>query len=1173
MSFQLFVRSYYQPKKLAQLLLNIVNEKESGFTSLNRFLKKYFLKSYSYWLEQENPIDWMINEADFSSDKTEINNLLKEISHQKIALWKSEIENLSEDNIDAIDSAYNLLAFPGYGHFIETYRKTPNALYEISIDKRQGNQNKLFFLFLIMNTPGLLMIHEESLRDINRTLTWLIAHGDHTQDQNLIEKTFSIINEQIANYPVTILNCVLSMGEGVYQTDNSELINFFIDRLISQGFQSPMISGVGNDWKIKVNNAHIQNIRTWLKIVGNKPQWSSSLISAMTIYLSVCGVFIRDTDLFPRDLTFFLNSDIGPVYNLTKQLLRLLPAFFNDIGAEGKLRDTSTRMDEIFHRKDKLVHFLRKQSHVESSNRIIDFFEATLLFWDSKDTKHLEPFVPPDILNQVDTSGIYVSGIHRIISYLFSKDINQPKDILSIPKTQISNRINEIRGLSEQDRERANLAISFYKLLNSKYNFDYAEFESYISQLNVEAFPELEKLKDAISEKDLRNKTRKLLDYMDRLKSLILSEDSFEIREDIYKKRHFTVDIPSMYGTYHELKFDAMGLSLRVESLVNVLFEELINQIDLNLLTKATFIEIFDLLLLFDKALKLDGISSVEMERQLDLLAHSLEIREFSFTQYVDLFKGFTHTVSNIINDHFHNIHEPNLSRIFSTISLGQILPKYLPDATDDKERLISRISEIFFRDRIATSLGIQQLDLFISRILTKLFSQSEKLSDEQLNHLLNYDHKRAISLLNPKKSKLYGIIDLGNKGLNLIKLQSYGYPIPHGFIITTEVFRNRAIINNYPPAEENFRQQLSKKLTQLEKITGKTYGNPSNPLLLSVRSGSSVSQPGMMDSFLNVGNNEEIVAGITAKTNNSWFAWDNYRRFLQGYGMSFGLNRDDFDTIINEFKQKFGIAFKRKFSGEQMRQVALAYKKLILDFGIDIINSPFEQLYLAIHKVLDSWESSRAKAYRKIIGISDNWGTAVTIQSMVFGNVSSQSGSGVFFTHSPRLPGDTIKLWGDFTIGNQGEDVVSGLVKTLPISNIQKKYEIRDTDTSLETTFPAIYKNLNNIATELIYMKRWSPQEIEFTFESPDDEDLYLLQSRDMAIRDRKKTKSFDINDLLKTEDYLAHGIGVSGGAISGRIVFSLDDIDSWRKKEPDTILILIRNDTVPDDIREISA
>ncbi len=1171
--FYLFVRSYYQIKKLAESYLTAADKAVNGFTPINRLLKKYVLYSYSYWFERENPLDWMIREADLSLANEPIVKLFDGISHKQISHWKSEIEALSDETIGSIAALKHLIKFPGYGHFVETYKKMPNALFETLEDKREGSQNKLFFLFLIMNTPGLLMIHEESLREINRTLTWLIAHGDHTQDQLLIQKTFSIINEQIGNYPATILNCVLNMGEGVYKTDHSELINFFIDQLIRQGFQSPMIDGVGNDWKIKMNNAHIQNIRTWLKIISNKPQWSSRLLSAMIIHLSVYGIFIRDTDLFPRDITLFLNSDIGPIFNLAKQLVRLLPAFFNDIGAEGRLRDISTRMDEIFHRKDKLVHFLRKQSHVESSNRIIDFFEATILFWYSKEKRHLKPFVPPDILDQIDIDGIHVQGIHKIISSLFLKNITRPRDFLSISESEINGRVSEVPGISESDRERANLVFSFYKLLNSKYNFDYAEFESYISQLHVEAFPDLDKLKSAIHETDLRKKTYSLLEYLDSLKSLILSKESFEIREDIYKKRHFTVDIPSMYGTYHELKFDAMGLSLRIESLVNVLFEELVNRVDLNLLTKATFIEIFDLLLLFDKALKLDGISSVEMEQQLDLLGHSLERREFSYTQYVDLLKGFTHTVSNIINDHFHNMYEPNLSRILSAIHINQVLPKYFLDSTDDKERMISRISEIFFRDRISTSLGLQQLDIFISRILTRLFKQSEMLSDKQLNQLLNYDHKRVVSLLSPRKSKVFGIIDLGNKGLNLIKLQSYGYPIPPGFIVTTEVFRNREIIDNYLPAKENFKYQLSRKLAQLEKIAGKTYGDPSNPLLLSVRSGSSISQPGMMDSFLNVGNNEEIVAGISAKTQNSWFAWDNYRRFLQGYGMSFGLNRDEFDAIINEFKQKVGIPLKRKFSGEQMRHVALVYKKLILDSGIELINSPFEQLYLLIHKVLESWESPRAKAYRKIIGISDNWGTAVTIQSMVFGNMSSQSGSGVFFTHSPRMPGDTIKLWGDFTIGNQGEDVVSGLVKTLPISEVQKKYEIRDTDTSLETDFSGIYTALKNIATELIYLKRWSPQEIEFTFESPEEKDLYLLQTRDMVIRDRKKTKSFDINDLLKTEGYLGHGIGVSGGAISGRIVFSLDDIDSWRKKEPDTVLILIRGDTVPDDIREISA
>lgn len=1172
--FELFVRSYYQPPLIAELYLEVLQDEESECRSINQFLIQYYLYTYSYWLSQQDPAQWMIREGDLAMEDLEAALIFADISHKNISNWKNKIEKMASGDGDSIDFLKRLIRFPGYGLFVESYRKMPTVLYDTFEDKRLANQNKLFFLFLIMNTPGLSMIHEESLRDINRTLRWLISHGDHKKDKELIQKTFSIINEITFIYPETVLNCVLNMGESVYQTDHSELINYFIDQLIDQGFHSPMITGIGNDWKIRVNSAHIQNIRIWMKIITNKPQWSSRLLSAMIIYLSVCGVFIRDIDLFPRDITRFLTSDIGPIYNLTKQLVRLFPAFFNDIGAEGKLRDTSTHMDEIFNRKDKLVHFLRKQSHVESSNRILEFFEAMILFWHIKEKECLEPFVPPEILETVDPSGTYVSGIHAVISHLFENDISQPRDLLSVSDDLLVKRIREIPHLSDKDRERAETAFSFYKLLNSKYNFNYTELENYISLLNTEAFPNLNKLKTAVAETDIRKKTFKLLEYLELLKNLILSDQSYEIREDIYKKRHFTVDIPSMYGTYHELRFDAMGLSLRVESLVNVLFEELIHQIDLNVITKSTFIQIFDQLLLFDKALKLDGISSVEMDHHLDLLAHSLEIGEFSFTQYMDLFKGFSQTVRNIINDHFHNIHEPNLMRILSTVPPDQILPKYLPRDSREtsRDRLISRISEIFFRDRIATSLGLQQLDSFISRILMRLFDQSEKLPNEQLNKLLNYNHKRAVAPMDPKKSKVFGIIDLGNKGLNLIKLLSYGYPIPPGFIITTDVFRNWELIKNFSPALQDFKHQLMMQLRYLEKLTGKSFGNPDNPLLLSVRSGSSISQPGMMDSFLNVGNNEEIVAGMAAKTGSAWFAWDNYRRFLQGYGMSFGIDRNYFDNIINEFKQKLGIPLKRKFSDQQMREVALAYKSLIRDFDIEIISSPFEQLFLAISKVLESWESPRAKAYRKIIGISDDWGTAVTIQSMVFGNLSYKAGSGVLFTHSPRLPGDTIKLWGDFTIGNQGEDVVSGLVQTLPVSEIQKEYEIRETETSLETAFPEIYNALKALVTELIYVKRWSPQEIEFTFESPRKWNLYLLQSRDMAIRDRKKTASFDPADLEKNENYLGHGVGVSGGAISGRIVFSLDDMEQWRKKEPDTLVILIRGDTVPDDIREIS-
>jgi pyruvate,orthophosphate dikinase len=185
---------------------------------------------------------------------------------------------------------------------------------------------------------------------------------------------------------------------------------------------------------------------------------------------------------------------------------------------------------------------------------------------------------------------------------------------------------------------------------------------------------------------------------------------------------------------------------------------------------------------------------------------------------------------------------------------------------------------------------------------------------------------------------------------------------------------------------------------------------------------------------------------------------------------------------------------------------------------------------------------------------------------------MSEQSGAGVFFTHNPRWSGDSLRLWGDFTIGNQGEDVVSGLVTTLPISITQQDIEMRETDITLETEFPEIYATMKTWAVELIERRGWSPQEMEFTFEGPSSNRLFLLQTRDMAMRERKKVLTFDLSEVAD-ERILGHGIGVSGGAMSGRLVFTLEEIDRWRDLEPETPLILVRGDTVPDDIKEIFA
>jgi pyruvate,orthophosphate dikinase len=799
--------------------------------------------------------------------------------------------------------------------------------------------------------------------------------------------------------------------------------------------------------------------------------------------------------------------------------------------------------------------------------------EATLKFWETKNKELLRPFVPPLIFNQIQTEGRFIDGVHHVITHLAEKGLTLPKDLITTDKDTIKGLLADVEGSAESDIERVLLASSFYRHLHQKYHLDFIEINNRIRQLKSVAFPGLDKLESALGEPNLKRKILMMLDYLEFLKYLILSHEPFEVKEDIYKKRHFTVDIPSMYGSYHEMKFNALGLTFRLESLVNTLFGELVDDMDLSLITKAIFYEIYDRLTLFDKALKIDGIQSLEFELYLEMLAHSLEARGFTFTQYLDIFKGFARAVKNIINDYFGNIHGKNLTEIISNLSPGQISSKYMSeDSIMEKNKDVHRISEIFYRDRIAFTTGLQQLDLFLSRILNTLFQQSNRLPKDKLHQLLLYDPQNAMTYIHKVGKRVSGIIHLGNKASNMAKLKTFGLPVPPGFIITTEVYRCWEIIESYGPAEDNFKEQTNHHIAAIEKMTGKSFANPENPLLFSVRSGSSISQPGMMDTFLNVGINDEITAGMAALTGNAWFAWDNYRRFLQCYGMSLGLERDDFDAIIGELKRRASVQFKRDFTGDQMKKVALTYKNFIRDSGIEILTDPLDQLHMAIKNVMHSWNSPRAKTYRKIMGISDDWGTAVTVQTMVYGNMSVQSGAGVFFTHNPRWSGDSLRLWGDFTIGNQGEDVVSGLVKTLPISISQQDIEMRETDITLESHFPDIYKAMKRWAVELIEKKGWGPQEMEFTFEGPSVDVLYLLQTRDMAIRERKKVVTFDFEAMVDNK-HLAHGIGVSGGAMSGRIVFSLEELEKWRSLEPETSLILVRNDTVPDDIKEIYA
>jgi pyruvate, orthophosphate dikinase len=393
------------------------------------------------------------------------------------------------------------------------------------------------------------------------------------------------------------------------------------------------------------------------------------------------------------------------------------------------------------------------------------------------------------------------------------------------------------------------------------------------------------------------------------------------------------------------------------------------------------------------------------------------------------------------------------------------------------------------------------------------------------------------------------------------------GFPIPPGFILTTEVFRRIEGLLGYQYILEDLNNRISKEIRRLERTMGRKFGDPRNPLLLSVRSGATLSLPGMMQSILNVGINEKIAEGLSKKPDFAWAAWDSFRRFLQSYGMLHGLNRNFFDSIIDTYKQQYGVSRKIQFAPEQMKQVALAYKQAMEEKGIEVPERPIDQLQNAVLQVIASWNYDQARIYRRQMHLSDEWGTAVIIQPMIFGNLNDQSGSGVIFTRDPKESSPGINLYGDFIFGVQGDDIVSGLVSTYPISEKQRLRERKDTLISLEANFPEIFAELIHLSEKLIYDKRFNHQEIEFTFEHATREGLYILQTRDMVQRETHKLKMFKETEELKGA-LLGTGIGVSGGALSGRAVYSEEEIRHYRDKEPDTPLILIRPDSVPDDV-----
>ncbi len=417
----------------------------------------------------------------------------------------------------------------------------------------------------------------------------------------------------------------------------------------------------------------------------------------------------------------------------------------------------------------------------------------------------------------------------------------------------------------------------------------------------------------------------------------------------------------------------------------------------------------------------------------------------------------------------------------------------------------------------------------------------------------------------------------LGGKGAGLAEMTNIGVPVPPGFTISTEVCR--IFYDNHRRLPQYVQREIDEKMRALERATGKGFGSAENPLLVSVRSGAKFSMPGMMDTILNLGLNDETVEGLAAKTGNERFAWDAYRRFIQMYGdVVLKIDKEKFDRIFEAVKEKYGARQDVELGVEALREVVDRYKELVRkEHGARFPQDPRTQLRRAIEAVFLSWNNPRAKFYRKQYDIPDDLGTAVNVQTMVFGNMGDNSGTGVGFTRDPAT-GEK-KLYAEYLINAQGEDVVAGI-------RTPKLIE------SLKEEMPEIYDELVAVAERLEKHFR-DMQDFEFTIE---EGKLYLLQTRtgkrtglaaariayDM-VRSRLITREealmrlepehlqqflFPIfnPDEKKRYEPIAKGLAASPGAAAGRV--ALDSETAVRMKKRGERVVLVREETSPDDV-----
>jgi len=927
------------------------------------------------------------------------------------------------------------------------------------------------------------------------------------------------------------------LAASLLNSESDELITLYTHDLKQIVIPAAKVSGHSRDtWAEIVNPLHLERLSKFMEILQLGSGRLQDVLVHVIANLYVSGVHIPDDRLFQRRVSAYLNSDAMKLpFFLNHLFLEKLPVYFNEVGAVSRIRDYSTEIDSWGN--DPVLYFLRKQVHVNASNYNIRLIEEIIRSWVNNDPTLLRSMVPPDVFSSLkpELFSRYSEVIKPFLKSVgvLDEDGLHIKRLLHVPLGETRSQLRDA-GQADEIRTKILLICKLYQEIVGKY-----------SHLN----------RDLVG-KDPFIRLSEHFDTVKNLRQTVLSPQKTVAQELLYFKRHIAFGIPSVLGSYHEPKFDALGDMLRREAELGAFFEEMIIAIEdrAKQISRDDVSRWLSSLTILHELLKLEGIQNAQADEIVTITKND----RLLISQIIDLIRMWQQELAWMVEALSRTFHQP-LVQILDRYPRDE-LPEYLMNLDPGKGDFANKAADIIIRDMMAGVTGLLEADRIIDKLIRVLTSHVADGADEELNS----DEPCArtmffvIQELPDQDSIRLGPF-IGGKAKNLVCLSNRGFHVPFGIAFSSMHTHRFKEYTDSP----GFMTLLKRAVRKIEEKSGSFFGDTDKPLFLSVRSGSYVSMPGILSTILYCGMNRDTLRAFMKNTGDSRLAWDSYRRFIEHYGtVALGLDMGIFDNIMNVVMKNHTMTPREGLAAEHLEEITGLYEREISRRGMDIPNDVYEQLRQSIRAVYASWYSERAEQFRNITKTSAQWGTAVTLMQMVSGNAAG-AGASVFFTRNPFTQEQVI--YGETRENATGDDLVYGRQENRPLS----KGQIRAGRQSLEDVDPQLFSQHQDLARKIEDAMGGLPQEVEVTYtkEANGERVISVLQTRRMEAGE-DFFHTFD--DICRMESrIIGRGTAAYGGALSGIVTFaSSPERVEELKKTTGLPAILLRKTANTDDV-----